>query len=229
MRYTTNADLLARARAALSGRDDLYWVVGGSGAGKTTVCRALSTRYAIPLYDMDAQIYGAYHQRFTPERHPVNHAWSSAPDGLAWLLDMSWEEFDAFNRAALAEYLDLLAEDLAATDAGVLIDGGISTPGLLAQVISPHQIVCLAAPDRSSAEVWSESGERAAMNEAIVQLARPQEAWRTFVQFDERITQTILSECQENAIAVCSRSPGETADGLAERAAEVLGLGARTL
>jgi hypothetical protein len=227
MRYIVNTDLLAHAQTALGGRDRLYWVVGGAGAGKTTVCRALAARYTLSLYDMDAQIYGAYHQRFTLEQHPVNHAWSRAPNGLAWLLDQSWEEFDAFNQAALPEYLDLLAEDLAATDlhASVVIDGGLANPGLLAQVIPPRQIVCLAAPNRSSAEVWDSPGERAAMKEAVWQLASPQAAWDKFLHFDAQITRTILKECQEHQIAVYSRHGGETLDAVAERVAQILGIG----
>lgn len=227
MRYTVNTDLLAHAQTALGGRDRLYWIVGGAGAGKTTICRALAARYAMSLYDMDAHIYGAYHQRFTPERHPVNHAWSSAPNGLAWLLDLSWEEFDAFSQAALPEYLDLLAEDLAATDvhASVVIDGGFSNVGLLAQVIPPRQIVCMAAPNRSSAEVWDEPGERAAMKAAVWQLARPQAAWDRFLHFDAQITRTILNECLEHRIAVCSRGTGETVDAVVERVAHQLGIG----
>ena len=149
MRFIINNDLLTQSRAALSRCDRLYWVVGGAGSGKSTICRSLSARYDIPVYDMDAHIYGAYHGRFTQERHPVNRAWSTASDGLAWLLDMSWDEFDSFNQAALPEYLDLLVEDLDAAnpDASVLIDGGICNPALIAQVISTRQIVAWQYPD----------------------------------------------------------------------------------
>jgi hypothetical protein len=175
---------------------------------------------------MDAHIYGAYHGRFTRERHPVNKKWSTAQDGLAWLLDKSWDEFDAFNQAALLEYLDLLSEDLDATNpsASILIDGGICNPALLVQAISPHQIVCLEIPERSSAAIWNETHERSSMKETIFQLAEPEKAWRTFLEFDKRITQTILKECQENNISVCPRGETESIDQFAERVGRVLGL-----
>jgi len=226
MRFIINNDLLTQSRATLFRRDRLYWVVGGAGSGKTTICRALSARFDIPVYDMDAHIYGAYHGRFTQKRHPVNRAWSTARDGLAWLLDMSWDEFDNFNQAALAEYLDLLAKDLGATkpNASVLIDGGICNPALIAQVISTRQIVCLTIPERSSAEIWEETDERNSMKEVIYQLAKPEEAWRKFLEFDGRITHTILKECQENNISVCPRGETESVDEFAERVAHVLGI-----
>jgi hypothetical protein len=226
MPFIINHDLLTLSQAALSEQERLYWVVGGAGSGKTTICSALSAKFKLPVYDMDAHIYGAYHGRFTQDRHPVNKAWASARDGLAWLLDMSWDEFDSFNQAALPEYLDLLTEDLEASkpSASVLIDGGICNPGLLAQVIPTHQIVCLARPGRSSAEIWNETDERKAMKEAVYQLAKPEEAWRKFLEFDGRITRTILKECRENDIGVCLRGEPESADEFAERVAQVLGI-----
>ncbi len=226
MPFLINHDLLTRSRAALFRRDRLYWVVGGAGSGKTTICNVLSARFDIPVYDMDAHIYRAYHDRFTQKRHPVNRAWSVARDGLAWLLDMSWDEFDSFNQAALPEFLDLLAEDLEATkpNASVLIDGGICNPALLAQVISTHQIVCLARPERSSAKIWSETDERKGMKEAVYQLAKPEEAWPKFLEFDDLITRTILKESRANNISVCERRETESENEFAEKVANVLGI-----
>jgi hypothetical protein len=226
MPFTINNDLLIRSRAVLSKRNRLYWVVGGAGSGKTTICRTLSAQFNIPIYDMDEHIYGTYHGRFTQERHPVNRTWSMAQNGLAWLLDMSWAEFDNFNRAALAEYLDLLTEDIAAAepDASLLIDGGICNPALIAQVIPTRQIVCLARPERSSAEIWQETDERNSMKEIVYQLPKPEEAWRRFLEFDHLITKTILKECQENQISVCLRNEADTVGEFAEKVANVLGV-----
>jgi len=226
VRFLINDDLLTHARAALASREGLYWIVGGAGSGKTTVCRVLSARFSIPVYDMDAHVYGAYHSRFTPERHPANRAWSTARNGLEWLLDMSWDDFDSFNQAALPEYLDLLAEDLDAIKpgGGALIDGGISNPGLIAQVMSASQIICLAVPEQSSAGVWEETDERKAMKEAVYQLPNPEAAWRKFLDFDDRITLTILNECHENNIPVCFRDITASADDLAGRVARLWGI-----
>ena len=227
MPFIINQDLLIQSRTALFKRGRIYWVVGGAGSGKTTICRALSAQFNIPVYDMDEHIYGTYHDSFTQDRHPVNKTWSTAPNGLAWLLDMSWEEFDRFNQAALPEYLDLLAEDIIATDpdASILIDGGICNPALIAEVIPSRQIVCLVRPERSSAEIWQESDERNSMRTEIYQLPKPEQAWRKFLEFDRLITQTILNECLENDIAICSRSETESVEEFSGRVARALGLG----
>lgn len=224
--YSINETLLAQSHTVLSGRRGLFWILGGAGSGKTTLCRHLSKRFDIPIYDMDAQIYGAYHSRFTQERHPINYRWSSAQNGLAWLLQMSWDEFDAFHRAALPEYLDLLAEDLRAQDfdAGLLIDGGIWHPALLAKAIPTPQIVCLAAPWLSSAQIWEANAERRAMQEFVHQLPEPEKAWHTFLEFDCRITGTLLRECRENDIAIHVRTANESVDESCATVARILGI-----
>ena len=127
---------------------------------------------------MDAHIYGAYHRRFTKEHHPVNNAWSASENRLAWLLNMSWDEYNKFNQAALPEYLDLLSEDLKTVDptASLLIDGGVGNPALVAQVISNRQIVCLAQAEQSSAEIWEANAERKTMKELIYQLPEREKA-----------------------------------------------------
>lgn len=226
MQFTVNHNLLTQSRAVLSRFKRLFWLVGGAGSGKTTICQALSARFAMPVYDMDAHIYGVYHGRFTPERHPVNTAWATSPNGLAWLLALSWEEFDAFNQAALPEYLDLLAEDLLAADpnTSLLIDGGICNPALIAQVIAPQQMVGLAIPEQTSADIWQATEERRAMKDFIYQLPNPDEAWRKFLEFDGRITHTIRRECQENNIPVCWRSDTDSVDEFATKVAQTLGI-----
>jgi hypothetical protein len=223
MLFPINSDLLVQAREVLSNRERLFWIVGGAGSGKTTVCRILSERYELPVYDMDAHIYGTYHNRFSPERHPVNTAWSASENGLAWLLTMSWDEFNNFNQAALPEYLDLLAEDLALTplDSPLLIDGGISNAAMLAKALPLRQIVCLAA--KPGVNVW-DGADRQAMKEAIIQLHDPEQAWRKFLEFDNHITCTIEEECRENQIKICRPGSSASIDDLVEDVARQLGL-----
>jgi hypothetical protein len=204
----------------------MYWILGGAGSGKTTISRSLSAKFGIPVYDMDEHIYGTYHGRFTQEQHPINTAWAQSQNGLAWLLDMTWDEYNHFNQAAVPEYLNLLCEDIAPTppDTRLVVDGGVCNPTTLAQAFPVNQIVCLAAPGKTSAEIWSETPERESMKEFVDQLPNPKEAWRKFLEFDEKITRTMLTECRASNIMVLSRNAGETVDQLTERVANALGI-----
>lgn len=223
MPFPINSDLIVQARDVLSRRERLFWIIGGAGSGKTTVCSILSERHSLPVYDMDAHIYGTYHDRFSPDRHPVNTAWSTSENGLAWLLSMSWDEFNSFNQAALPEYLDLLAGDLAATppDSQLLIDGGITNPAMLVKVLPLRQIVCLSA--KPGVNIW-EGIDRQAMKETIFQLPEPEGAWHKFLEFNNHINRTIEEECLENHIKICRPRSSESVEDLAKDVAHLLGL-----
>lgn len=224
--FNLDTNLLKHTQKFFSQHQRVYWVVGGAGSGKTTICRALAHTYGLTLYDMDAHIYGTYHGRFTATRHPVNSQWAAAPNGLAWLLALSETEFTAFNQAAVPEYLDLLAEDLAAmpSDTPVLIDGGIVHTAVAAQAFPARQMVCLVRPALSSAEIWSETEARQGMQAMIDQLPDGAAAWQKFLAFDALITQTLVQECQAANIAICLRDELDSVAALALRVANALGL-----
>jgi len=225
MRFTVNDTLLSEARAVLHGNSTLYWILGGAGSGKTSVCRHISDSVGLPVYDMDAHIYGSFHSRYTPDRHPANHTWSTTPNSLAWLLHMSWDEFLGFNQAAAAEYLDLLAEDIGNREAGpLLIDGGLWNPGILVQAFPVHQIVCLAAPEIPGSSIWETSEDRLAMKAFVFQLPEPEKAWRSFLAFDRLITRTAIRESKENGITVVQWQQEDSAEKTAGEVAKRLGL-----
>lgn len=224
MQFTINYDLLTEAHRQLGTHRKLFWIVGGAGSGKTTICQALAAQYDLPVYNMDAHVYGEYHGRFSPTRHPVNTAWAAAPNGLGWLLAMTWDEFRTFNQAAFPEYADLLAEDLVSSnpEQTLIIDGGISTPALAAQIIPASHIICLANPAQTSVQIWEGSEERLAFKAFMEQLPDPQTAWQTFLDFDGKITQTILQECQALDIAIIIRKPTDTVADIVNQTAVLL-------
>ena len=225
MQFSIDHSLLTKAHAKLTGYKKLYWILGGSGSGKSTISQALSAQYDIPIYDMDAHIYGSYHERFTDEKHPVNKVWANAENGLAWLLDMSWDAFNNFHQAALPEYLDLLTEDFAeiGREKGLLIDGGVWHPALLAQAFPPAQIICLAT-NQTSTEIWEANPERYAMREMFEHFPEPEVSWQKFLEFDAKITKTVNQEARENNINVSVREKTESVAVFSERVAQTLGL-----
>lgn len=225
-RFVIDKALLAAAKIKLANRPRVYWLVGGAGSGKSTICQALANQFNLPIYDMDAHIYGDYHGRFSPTRHPVNSQWAAAPNGLAWLLALSWAEFDAFNKVAVPEYLDLLAEDLdkLALDEGLLIDGGIVNTAVAAQAFPASQMVCLSRPGPSSSDVWQETPARLEMKAMFDYLPEPETMWQKFLMFDQKINQTILHESQTANIPICVRSETDSVALLTNRVAQTLKL-----
>ncbi|MCA9971660.1 MAG: hypothetical protein KC425_15655, partial [Anaerolineales bacterium] len=95
--FAPDPALLAAARAVLAPRRRLFWVIGGACSGKSTICQALAAGWQVPVYDMDAAIYGRFFPVYRPERHPASCAWFHAPDPLAWIMALSPPGFDALN------------------------------------------------------------------------------------------------------------------------------------
>lgn len=224
--FVVDIELIDRAREVLSVYPYVYWILGGAGSGKSTICAELSRACTIPVYDMDEHIYGAYFSRYRAERHPANTAWAAAEDGMQWLLDMSWDEFDAYNRAAAVEYLDLFSDDLAQMDPTqqLLVDGGLYHPEILSCVMPRERIVSLAAPHLDSTAVWTGTDERLAMKEMMGHLSDPERAWRTFLEFDASMTRTISNQAAALGSPVVFRSPSDKVFVVADRVAAALGL-----
>lgn len=221
MIFKVNHELLAKARVILAGRRRLFWIIGGSCTGKSTISRALAGQYRLDLYDLDEYIFGRFMPRYRPDRHPASLAWFSAANPLAWALSLTWEEWDGLNRAANAEYLDLLADELVEADPNrpLLVDGGITHPSVLVQVLPAGQILCLEAPEAERAGTWESNPARAAMKEWIRALPEPEVQWAKFLAFDRLMNETIITESREQHIQISDRLEGAPVGDMAAAAA----------
>ena len=210
----------------LSRYERFFWVIGGACTGKSTVCQTISTQKNIPVYDMDAHSFGAYMGRYTWERHPASKTWFSAENPLAWALSLSWREFGDLYRAANVEYFDLFAEDVSQmpTRSFFIVDGGVTHPSMLAQVIPPDRVFCIAVDAEESARMWNEDEGRVAMKHMILELPDGEAKWRRFLEFDRAISENIVNESRSAGIRVFHRDAGISVAQLTSTVMEHLGI-----
>lgn len=101
--------LIESTRRALARQPGLRFSVGASGTGKTTIAAAIGDRYGVGVLDTDARIYGSWHGRYDPVRHPASHAWATAPDPLGWQLALDPDAFSTLARVVPAGAVCCLA------------------------------------------------------------------------------------------------------------------------
>jgi hypothetical protein len=224
--FEVDRSLIREAAARLASARGLRWVIGGACSGKSSVCQTVSRWTGVPVYDMDEQVYGHYMGRYCSSRHPASSAWFKRRDGLAWVLSLSWATFDDLNRATNAEFLDLASWDVAERyrDGPVLVDGGITHPSVLAAVVQPSRIACLAVDGAESRRLWEEDEARSDMRRAVEQLPARADRWATFLTFDERMSATIEREAREQGIGIYPRTMGLSVEELSEAVMKGLGL-----
>jgi hypothetical protein len=227
--FPIDVSLLARASEALGPRRRTWFVVGGAGTGKTTVCAEVSHRAGIPVLDMDARIYGSWHGSFDPLRHPASHAWSTAPDPLAWQLALDPDAFVAFHAAEAAEALDLLVDELGAIEPGapLLVDGGFGRPLVLAEAVPPTRIACLSIPARLRQAVWTVAPERRGFLDVIASVSTVAGPVEAFLALGERLDEEILRDAGLTGITVLERDEDTTVAMLAARLTAALGIAGR--
>jgi len=214
--FEVDRALVLEAAQRLESARGLRWVIGGACSGKSSVCRTVSRWTGVPVYDMDEQVYGRFLSRYSSSRHPASTAWLKRSDGLAWVLSLPWEAFDALNRATNAEFLDLMSRDLSERfgDRSVLVDGGITHPSVLAAAVDRSRIACLTAAPSESRRIWEEDEARAEMRRAVERLPGDADRWATFLAFDARMSATIDREAREQGVAVVERTDGVSVEEL---------------
>ncbi len=224
--FEVDRALVREAALSLASARGLRWVIGGACSGKSSVCRTISRWTGVPVFDMDEHIYGRYMSRYSQSRHPASSAWFKRRDGLAWVLSLPWEAFDDLNRATNAEFLDLVARDVSERygDRPVLVDGGITHPSVLAAVVDPARIACLAVDDAESRRIWEEDEARSGMRRAVEGLPGGAERWATFLTFDERMSATIEREAREQGIVVLARTRSASVEELSRVVMGALGI-----
>ena len=109
----------------------VFWVGGGSGAGKTTVSRAVAYRGDLAWYRVDAHAYE--HRDRLVDRRVITK--DTRTDDERWLIPTARQLADEFVTMS-ALLFPLIIDDLRAlgTDVGVIVEG----PQLLPDLVAVH-------------------------------------------------------------------------------------------
>jgi hypothetical protein len=215
--------------ARLAAWPGLRFVTGAAGSGKSTACAALARRRGLPVVDIDARLYGSWHQRFDPGRHPANHAWATAPDPLAWQLAMDPAAFLAFHDDSTLEALDLLADDLEGGEGPspgsvLLLDGGFGSVRSLVAVVGPPTIACIIPSPDLRATVWTADPDRRGFLDLVAGVTAVSDPVGRFLALDIALAGRMEADTLVAGVVRIDRRREDSVEAVVTRLEAALGL-----
>src|SRR5215208_5853900 len=138
----------------------VYWLGGGSGAGKSTIARRLATQHGWRVYATD-DMMADHARRSTPEDSPLLHKFMAMDMDERWvnrspktlLETFHWFQGEGFN---------LIIDDLLrlSREAGIIVEGFRLLPRLVKPLLSVpvHAVWLLPTPAFRDAVVESRGG-----------------------------------------------------------------------
>jgi hypothetical protein len=215
MTMTDAAELRARLR-------HVYWIGGGSGAGKSTIARRLAARHGLRLYPTD-DVMSEHARRSTPEDSPRLTEFIAMDLDQRWLNRSPRDMLETFHWFQ-GEGFHLIVEDLLGLppEPAVLVEGFRLLPHLVKPLLhaADRGVWLLPTPDfrrdalRSRGSLWAIAGRT----------SDPHRALENLLERDRMFTDRLGREARELGLRVVEVQPGMGEDDLAARVAGALGL-----
>jgi hypothetical protein len=202
----------------------VYWIGGGSGAGKSTIARRLAARYGPRLFATD-EVMSDHASRSTPEDCPFLSEFAAMDMDERWVNRSPKTMLETFHWFR-GEGFGLIVEDLLRLpgDTGVLVEGF----RLLPRLVQP----LLADPGHAVWLVPTPLFRRAALDSrgSLWKIARktsdPKRALGNLLERDRMFTERLYDEATDLGLCVIKVDTTITEDELTERVAEAFGLSA---
>ncbi|RYV49363.1 hypothetical protein [Pengzhenrongella frigida] len=201
---------------------DVYWIGGGSGAGKSTVARRVAARHGLGLY-MSDDVMADHASRSEPEDAPF------LSEFLAMDMDERWvnrspqtmlETFHWFQGEGFGEVID----DLLHLPAGppAIAEGFRLLPRLVQPLLaSPnHAVWLLPTPDFRRAAFSS----RGSSWEIAGKTSDPARALENLLERDRMFTDRLREEATSLRLPIIEVDTAMIEDGLTDRVVETFGL-----
>jgi 2-phosphoglycerate kinase len=201
----------------------VYWLGGGSGAGKSTIARRIAARHGLRLYATD-DVMAEHARRSTPEDSPLLHTFMAMDMDERWvnrppntmLQTFHWFQGEGFR---------LIVEDLLRLprEPGVIVEGFRLLPRLVKPLLSvPAQSVWLLPTPAFRQAVFERRGEAA--SGFLARTTDPERALRNLLERDRMFTDILREETAHLGGPAVEVDATMTEDDLAERVTEVFGL-----
>jgi hypothetical protein len=219
----TVGEITESAAPALRSRlRHVYWIGGGSGAGKSTIARRVADRHGLRVYATDDAMPD-HDGRFTQQEAPLLSRFKAMDMDERWVSrppEVMLESFHWFQ----GELFGLIVEDLLRLpmEPGVIAEGFRLLPRLVKPLLAApgHAVWLLPTPGfrrvafASRGSLWKIAGKT----------SDPGRALRNLLERDQMFTALLGEETKRLELAAIKIDTTMTEDDLTERVTEIFGL-----
>ncbi len=200
----------------------VYWIGGGSGAGKSTIARRVADRHGLWAYATD-DVMSDHDSRFRPQDAPLLSSFKAMDMDERWVNrspEAMLESFHWFH----GELFGLIVEDLLRLPAepGVIAEGFRLLPRLVKPLLAkPGRAVwLLPTPEFRRAAFAS----RGSLWQIAGKTSHPEKALRNLLERDQMFTGLLREETKRLELPAIEVGTMLSEDDLTERVTEVFGL-----
>jgi 2-phosphoglycerate kinase len=222
MRPESGSELAGDAALHAARLRHIYWIGGGSGAGKSTIARRLAARHDLRLYATDEAMTD-HGRRVTAGEGPFLSRFAAMDMDERWVNRSPEAMLETFHWFR-GEGFGLIVEDLLLLprEPRVIVEGFRLLPRLVKPLLAvpDHAVWLLPTPDFRRAAFAS----RGSLLEVAGKTSDPERALRNLLERDRMFTARLDEETRRLELRVIEVDTTMTEDDLAERVTEALRL-----
>jgi hypothetical protein len=201
----------------------VYWIGGGSGAGKSTIARRLADRHGWRLYATD-DVMGEHARRTTPDEAPLLHEFMALDMDERWVNRSPETMLETFHWFR-GEGFGLIVEDLLRMprERCVVVEGFRLLPHLVRPLLTEpgHAVWLLPTPEFRQAALTSRATPAGGFTGRT---SDPERANRNIAARDHMFTEHLREETARLGLPTVTVDLTMSEDELAERVSRVLRL-----
>ncbi|MDZ4719778.1 MAG: hypothetical protein SH847_15110 [Roseiflexaceae bacterium] len=220
---TARHELIADAQALQEQLRHVYWIGGGSGAGKSTMARRIAAKHGLQYYAND-DVMPDHGKRSTPEGCPFLHAFMAMDMDERWVNrspSVMLETFHWFR----GEGFSMIIDDILRLpkQPGMIVEGFRLLPHLVQPLLAVHRqaVWLIPTPDFRQAVFTSRGGPQWGF---IGKTSDPECALRNVLERDAMFTQRLHEEATHLHMNTIQVDTSMMVDDLTSRVTDAFGL-----
>lgn len=201
----------------------VYWVGGGSCAGKSTVAHRIADQYGLHLYATD-DLMAEHSRRSKPEDCPLLHEFIAMDMDDRWVNRSPATMLETFHWFR-GEGFNMIIEDLLRlpTSPRVIVEGFRLLPHLVKPILSAsnHAVWLLPSPEFREATIERRGGRRSGF---LAKTSNPERALQNLLERDRMFTERLRNEVEHLELRAIEVSTAMNESDSANSVAKIFGL-----